>query len=155
MARTRIHTPRNTLAGILGGKDARPMDDLVHEAEARVVVLAPRIDAFVSGEIDTILALGGKSEEEVFAECRTVADAALRVAEVAGATGAHAVGEVARGIRLMIEGLFTSGFWHADALRLHVESLAILARGPVQSAAEADVIVQRLESLRVAVGVPD
>lgn len=74
---------------------------------------------------------------------------------VAGASGARAVGEVALGIRLMIEGLFTSGFWHADALRLHVESLAILARGPAQSAAEADVIVQRLKGLRAAVGVPD
>lgn len=155
MPRARIYTPDNSLARILGGKDAKSMDDLVRDAEERLVQLAPRIDAFVAKEIDAILAIGGLSEEEVFGQCREVADAALRVAEVAGAAGAHAVGEVARGIRIMIESLFTGGVWHADALRVHIESLAIVARGPALSPAEGDVIVRRLKTLRAAVGVPD
>ncbi|MDX2235091.1 MAG: hypothetical protein NW200_11400 [Hyphomonadaceae bacterium] len=155
MAVTRIHTPDNGLARILGGKDARSMDDLVRDAEERLVQIAPHIDQFVAREIDVILAIGGQREEEVFAECRKVSDAALRVAEVAGAAGATAVGDVARGIRLMIDSLFTGGVWHADALRIHVESLAILTRGAPQSPAEADVIVERLKVLRARIGVPD
>lgn len=152
---TRITTPPNRLSRFLGGPGAVASDDLVREAEARVAELKPQLLDFIALEIETILAIGGQSEEIVFAECRALADAALRVAEVAGAADAHALGEVARGIRAMVESLFIAGVWHSDALRLHVEAIAMLAHGPEQSPEELRVITERLRRMRQRIGVID
>lgn len=155
MARVRYLTPENRLARAIGGAGARPAEELVCNAEERVAALEPQIAEFVSAEVELILRLGLQSEELVFADCREIADAALRVAEVAAVANLPAVGEAARGIRAMIEGLFDGGIWHSDALKLHVDALSLLAHGPRQGEEEEGRILERLKRMRARIGVHD
>lgn len=155
MARVRYITPENRLARTLGGEGARFVEDMVQDAKGRVAALAPEIASFVAAEVRLILELGMQSEELVFADCREIADAALRVAEVAGAADRHAIGDAARGIRAMIEGLFRGGIWHSDALKLHVDALSLLSNGPRQSDEEEARILERLKRMRARIGVQD
>lgn len=151
MTRVRFFTPENGLASIFN-QDGRPAAELLAEAEARIVELAPQIAAFLDAEVDTLLALGMRPEEEVFAECRALSDCALRIAETAGAAGQPALGEAARGIRAMIESLFTGGVWHSDALQLHVEAVALIARSAPPPEEQSRVLT-RLQKMRERIGV--
>lgn len=74
----------------------------------------------------------------------------MHIAEVAEGAGMKAVGSVARGICVMLDGLVSRGVWHADALRVHLRALAFLH---VQSSQSADLaIVEELRSLRSSFG---
>jgi len=99
--------------------------------------------------------VSGQGEEVLFAECRTLSDAALNVAEVAGAAGMDALGEVARGISAMVESLTTSGVWHSDALKLHLDALALINQAGGRMTEENKVILARLRGMRATVGVTE
>lgn len=65
-----------------------------------------------------ILSFSEADELTVFSECRTLQAAAIAVAEVAGAAGMGAIGEIARGIYAMVDSLNTTGSIHIEALQL-------------------------------------
>lgn len=152
MAAPRIFTPENRLAKILQTLDGCTRSELIAEAEARVAALRGPIRAFVAEKLQEVLAFCSYSEDLLFAECRTLGDLTLDIAEVAGAGGMEAIGEVARGISAMVDSLLSDGVWHTDALRLHLDALVLLGQEG-RSAAEDDVILERLRRMRRAIKV--
>lgn len=155
MTVARIFTPENRLAKILETLDGPTAAELVAEADGRVEKLSAAIQEYVQEKLQAILSFASQGEDVLFAECRTLSDAALNVAEVAGAAGMEAVGEVARGISAMVDSLLTSGVWHSDALKLHLDALALLSQGGVRSSEESKMILARLRGMREAVGVAE
>ena len=153
MTVARIFTPENRLAKILDNLDAPTAAELVAEAEGRVSKLSVAIRGYVEEKLTTIMAFATQGEDVLFAECQTLSDAALNVAEVAGAAEMEAIGEVARGISAMVDGLISSGVWHSDALKLHLDALALVNQGGGKMTDENKVILARLRGMRDAVGV--
>jgi hypothetical protein len=153
MTAARIFTPENRLSKILLATDAPTSDDLIADASMRVAQLEGAIRAYVAEQLKEIMAFANAGEDVLFAEARTLGDKALNVAEVASAAGMDAVGEVARGISAMVDNLVSSGVWHTDALRLHLNALALVNRGGGERTPESDLILERLRGMREAVGV--
>lgn len=155
MTAARIFTPENRLAKILDSLDGPTAAELVMEAEGRVAQLSEAIHLYVEEKLKQILAFAEEGEEVLFAECQTLSSAALNVAEVAGAADMEAIGEVARGISAMVDGLVTSGVWHSDALKLHLDALALVNQAGGRLTDENKVILARLRGMREAVGVAE
>lgn len=155
MTAARIFTPENRLAHILQTIDAPTAAELVADADGRVDKLGEAIRAYVAAKLEEIMGFAEQGEDVLFAECRTLADASLNVAEVAGAAGLEALGEVSRGISAMVESLITSGVWHSDALKLHLDALALMNQAGGRMTEENKTILARLRGMREAIGVTD
>ena len=152
-AKARVFTPENRLANVLSSLEGIPAGELVVSAQARVAALETAVRGYVAMKLDEIMAFTDMAEHDLFAECRTLGGLARNVAEVAGAAGLAAIGEVAAGIDAMVESLVTSGVWHTDALRLHLDALALLNGRTGASAEEDEVVLARLRNMRKAIGV--
>jgi hypothetical protein len=153
MSAARIFTPENRLAKILLTLDAPNADDLVTEAEVRVGRMSEAIRGYVASKLEEVMRYATQGEDVLFAECRTLGAAALNVAEVAGAARLETIGEIARGISAMVDNLITSGIWHTDALRLHLDTLALVNQGDGGRTPANDQILARLRNMREAVGI--
>lgn len=153
MSTVRIFNPKNRLAMIVGKAGDSTFETLTTNAERNLVSAGDTLRAFVREQMVIMQSFGAKAEDVVFAQSRTLAAAALAVAEVAGAAGSPALSEAARGVIVMIEALSSHGVWHSEALRLHIEALARLSADPPPSEAEARGVVNMLEALRNSVGV--
>lgn len=153
MTTARIFTPENRLASILRSLDGPTAGELIADAEGRVEQLGTAIRAYVADKLDEILGFATQGEDVLFAECRTLGDTAMNVAEVAGAAGMDALGEAARGISAMIDSLVTNGVWHSDALKLHLDALALINLSDGRMTEPNRVILARLRGMREAVGV--
>ena len=153
MPAPKIFTPENKLAKVLGGIEALPAEKLVAAANTRVGLLRESLRAYVRSKVEIILSFTDASEVDLFTECAAIEDAALGVAEVAGAAGLAAVGEVARGISAMLASLRSRGAWHTEALRVHIASLAIVSQNGGAGSAENDLVNTRLAVMRRAIGI--
>lgn len=148
-----LFTPRNRLADVLAGPEGDLADALVAEAERRVEGLGPEIRADIDRRcalIDEIVAGG---EAEAFGRSLELSDAALAICETAAAAGLEPLGDVARGVRAMIDSLIASGVWHSDALELHVQALTLLRMTPPLPLPQRQAMLTRLRDMRRAVGV--
>ncbi len=155
MIATKIFWAENRLAKILPKVGGAAFEDLVAASEARVALLADKIREHVSAQVAQIVKIHDMGEEEMFAQCIEIGDAAMNIAETAGAAELQPVGEAARGIRAMVDSLVSSGVWHSDALALHITSLALLNGPTPPSAKETKAILKRLHDLRAAIGVAE
>ena len=152
MTAVRIFNPPNRLAKIVEGHDGVAFNDLVTASEGRIEDLQDDIREYVREEVKRIVGIYAHGEEIMFARCKELGDAAMNVADVAGAAKLCDLGEVAGGIRAMIDSLFGKGVWHTDALEAHITSL-ILFNAESPSKEEADKVLSRLSKMRAAVGV--
>lgn len=155
MSATRIFTPENRLAMALEGIETVPVQVLAAEAERRVARMGAAIRAYVAEKLEVITRYASQSDEALFGECRGLGSAALDIAEVAAAAEMDAIGEVACGIRTMIDALLSSGVWHTDALRLHIDALFLLNQTGGRRDAENEIILARLRTMRDAIGVTE
>lgn len=155
MKTVKIFTPDNRLAKVIDSPDGISFAELVGDAEARVETLAEGIGRYVDEQIAVIAAIQVQGELVIFGESLALSRAALNIAEIAGAAGHEALGEVARGVCAMVDGLLASGIWHSDALDLHLTSLSLLNDPTPPDAVERERIIKRLADMRRAVGIPD
>jgi hypothetical protein len=155
MAAPQVFTPENRLSKVIGGLGASESRVLVSGAEDRVNLASEAVRTFVRDEVRVILSFSGKSEENLHAESHRLEDSAVRVAEVAGAVGLEAIGEVARGMVAMMASLRTTGVLHIKALELHLSSLALINQGPGGQTADVEVILTRLATMRHAIGIAE
>lgn len=146
-----VYTPENRLAKILQNRQAPAAHELISDADARVVNLAVSIREFVGRRVEALSLFGGAPEDELFAEARTIGQYALDIAEVAAAAGLNDIGDIARGMKAMVDGLVRDGIWHSDALRLHIHSLMLASR---PAGGEKDM-VEHLFVLRQALHVTE
>lgn len=151
MPKPRIFKSVNRLAKTISSSDAQPQELLISRAEANVAELGDTFRAHIRANVAEILKHSGQPEDVLFAESKTLGDAALSIAEIAGAANMEAIGEVARGISAMIAGLAT-GVWHSDALLVHVRSLALVSQLGPPTPQDA-VVLDRLAAMRKTIGV--
>lgn len=154
MQTVRIFTPDNRLARALRS-DGPSAESLIADADARVAALADSIRAFVAERIALIVAFADQPEDELFAGCGDIGAPAMNIAEVAGAAGLGAVGAVARGLCVMIDGLTAQGVWHTEALRIHLRALRLVGDPDGASEEEGRRIVDDLVALRRSLGLPE
>ena len=147
----RVFTPENRLAKVLASLEGQTAAQLVDAAQLRVTRLEGVIRDYVGEKLAHLLGYARMGEEALFAESRELGAHANDIADVASAGGLHAVGEVARGISAMIDSLVRHGVWHTDALRLHLDALALLNHSD-GDATDGDLILSRLRSMRSAIG---
>lgn len=153
MSDVHIFTPENRLGKILNSLGGTTTGELVAEAEKRVEALADQIQTFVAAKVQLILPYADHSDDRLFAECRTLADAAVQVAEVAAAAKLGAVGEITRGIANIVDGLLTLGVWHGEALRVHIRALQLVTQTQGRSAVDDGAIADRLCEMRISIGL--
>lgn len=154
MSVVRIFTPDNRLAHVVGGPNDPTAASLVRDAETRLRPLQAGIRKDVADQCAIIARLAAGPEEEVFGCSREIGDAARYICEIAGVAELHAVGEAARGVHAMINALVSEGVWHTEALKLHVDAVALFNSDAPPSASETDKILARLKAMRDWVGVP-
>lgn len=144
MARaSRIFTPENRLESALG-EHAPRFEDLIAAAETRVGQFSAALGAEVDARLEVLLAADADDLE-------TVALNARAVAELAPACRRRAVAEAARGVCALLESGDDSRRAR-HALRLHLDTLALLKANRLQDAMGLEVL-ERLAVLRAAVGV--
>ena len=153
MAAVKISNPTSPLAKILEGHDGRSFDDMVAASEVRVEGLLPANRDFVREQITAITRIYDEGEDGMFRRSHELGDLAMTIAEVAGAARLPALGEVARGIRAMIESLLSAGVWHTDGLNLHIMSLTLLSAGNPLPPDEITKMLSQLREMRRAIGV--
>lgn len=151
----RIFTPENRLDKILDSLGGATTGEMVAEADQRVAALADTIQSFVAAKVKLILPFADQAEDVLFAECRTLGDAAVQIAEVAAAAKLGAVGEIARGIASIVDGLVALGVWHGEALRVHIRALKLVAQAQGRLAGDDEAVVDRLRELRRSIGLSE
>ena len=154
MQTVRISTPENRLARALRS-DGPSAESLIADADARVAALADSIRAFVADRIALMVAWADRPEDELFAGSGDIAAPAMNIAEVAEAAGLDAVGAVARGVCVMLDGLVAQGVWHTEALRIHLRALRLVGDPDRASDEEGRKIVDDLLALRRSLGLPE
>ncbi|MDP3370164.1 MAG: hypothetical protein Q8R45_10660 [Brevundimonas sp.] len=153
MSQARVYAVRNRISEALFSKDGPTVESLVSDADARVALLSASIEAFVAGEVAVLAAFAEQPEEALLSGCQAIGEPAMNIAEVAEAAGMDAVGGVARGICVMLDGLVSRGIWRTDALRLHLRALTLVHGQSSQPAGLK--IVEELRSLRSSLGFTD
>ncbi len=155
MSIVKIFTPENPLAAIIGGPDDPTTASLVRDAETRIYTLRDDIRRHVAEQHAILAARADAPEETIFADCHQIAAAARAISDVAGAAGMETVGEAARGIFALINALGCKGVWHTDALKLHVDALALFNSDAPPSRSDSVQILKKLKAMREWVGAPD
>lgn len=155
MSVVKIFTPENPLADIIGGPDDPTVASLARDAETRVHALRDQIRAHVAQQHVILARHADGPEEDVFANCRSIATAARSISDVAGAADMETVGEAARGIFALINALGSKGVWHTDALKLHIDALALFNSDAPPTRSDAAQMLKRLKSMRDWIGVPE
>ena len=155
MGAVRIFTPENHLADIIGGPGDLTADELEQRAIERVAAIGPGLRQFVDERVDEIERIAQQRDESIFAESLALGHAALAICEVAAAAERGPLGEAARGIATMVDALVSNGVWHTDALKLHIDALAMFAAHPDLDQTEVRTILARLKAMRDGIGVPE
>lgn len=153
--KTRIILPHNPLASAVDSFAGVHVSQLIREADKRVEALTPRLREFVTAKLGDLLRLAGASDDALYAESRTISDAALEVAEVAGAAGMTTIGEIARGISALVDNLLGKGAWHGDALRLHLQAMSLANQAAKDALPEDKLMLERLQMMRKVLGVSE
>lgn len=155
MQTARIFTPENRLAHALRSQDGPSAVSLIADADARVAALADSIRAFVADRIALIAPYADRAEDELFAGCKDIGEPAMNIAEVADAAGLDAVGAVARGVCVMLDGLISLGVWHTEALCIHLRALRLVGDPDGPTSEEGRRIIEDLLALRRSIGLPE
>ena len=149
--RVQILTPVNRLSACVDAQGGWTFDELVSSANKRVADMSDALLTYVAEQTEELLYALQEPDETVFENRHSIAACALCLAEVAGCVGLDDVGDVAKGIVLLIQGQGEQKSWNRDAVRVHATTLALISRTPSNPGLKH--IVSELASLREAVGV--
>ena len=151
----RAFQPPNRLASILTDPDAPTVAELIDEAEMRVSALSHEIRARVDSDCDRIMDRFEHSADSGQDDYAAIGEIALTVAELGGACGAGALGDIARGLHAMTDSLACGRAWDARVFRLHVETLALMRQQPRAGTAEHRALLYGLAALREKAGIEE
>lgn len=151
MTAVRIFTPANPLAQVIT-ESGRTAEELVSASEGRIEALADDLRALVRGQLARLMALRSGGRSGLAGHAAELAHAAMGIAEVAAAAKRPLLGEGARGLLAMLEGLAPAGARGGEALAVHIDALELLAAEPPPDPAAADAVLRRLAAMRAQLG---
>lgn len=153
MPEARIYLPENPLAKTVESRFGPRIQDLVANADMRVLARKKAIEAFVAEKVEALIVHRLDDDDTLRRNFATIHQHAVEMSEVAGAAGLDSIGAVATGIVAMAEARGQRNLWHPAALRLHIDALALLMTGADDiSQAQAALLLQ-LRLLREAIGL--
>lgn len=153
MSKVHIFRPVNFLANIFKTSDAPTTDQLIADATVRVIKMEDSIRTFVAEKIAIIETFAEETDEALDAAHQVIGTSAMNIAEVAGAARMEAIGEIARGIAVMVDGKKARDVWHPEALRVHIRALKRLDTTACETSDEDDLIAENLRLMRTAIGL--
>ena len=141
----RIFVPENTLARGIDAPGAADIHDMLRDAARRVEAMAPAVDVYVADRSVALLrAMAGPPPATPEARLALATEAGL-LAEVAGSGRPNPIGDIAKGIAVLIRHLNADGGWRADLIHVHAAAL-----GLVMNRGEKPNVVALLSGLRSA-----
>lgn len=149
MTAIRIFTPTNPLAQVIN-ETGRTAEELVSASEGRLEALADDMNALVRAHLAQLVALRGRGRSGLVAHAAELSRVGMGIAEIAGAAKRPLLGEGARGLLAMLEGLAPAGGRGGEALAVHIDALELLAAEPEPAAAEA--LLGGLAAMRAQLG---
>lgn len=151
MTAVRVYLAPNRLAKVLVETGGRTAEEAAASAEARVAELSSTLHHAVEVQVAALVTLHRAGGDALSANAADLADAAMKLAEIAGAAQRPELGEIARGMLAMLQ--HPRGAAQAEALDLHLSAIALLRAGAGPQAAKT--VLKRLHDLRAALGVKD
>ena len=85
MTKVRIFDPPNRLAKIVQGSEGVCFDELVAASEDRIELMKDQLQIYVRDQVRRVVWFGSLEEEIMFARCAELGQAAMNIADVAGA----------------------------------------------------------------------
>jgi hypothetical protein len=153
-ATPKVYKVTNFASIPLDGPDAPLVEHLVKDAEARVDKIKDLVREEIMPQVRNLLCHAETRDDELAMASAQIAAAALSTAEVAGAARMAATGEIARGLRVLIEDGQAKRAFHTGAIRLHLDALVLVSRTGEDSA-EAKVVADQLQAMLRHMGLAD
>jgi hypothetical protein len=150
----KVYKVTNFASVALDGPDAPLVEHLVRDAEARVDKIRELVREEVTPHVLALLRHAETRDDRLAMASADIAAAALSTAEVAGAARMAATGEIARGLRVLIEDGQARGAFHAEAIRLHLDALVLVSRTGEESM-EAKIVVDELHAMLRHMGLAE
>lgn len=154
MTKARAPKIENRLAKVLVNDGGRTAAEAATRANERLAEIRTRLDKVMGKEIDRILTYSRARQGIDQAAAADINSAAVAIAEIAGAADRPDLSEVARGVLAMLDDYDTKGFWHGQAMAVHLDVLSLL-RGGEASAEEVGLMMRRMEDMRRAIGAQE
>jgi hypothetical protein len=151
MTAVRIFTPANPLAQVIT-ESGRTAEELVSASEGRLEALADDLRALVRTQLTRLIALRAEGRPGLAAHAAELAHVGMGIAEVAAAAKWPLLGEGARGLLAMLEGIEPAGARAGEALAVHIDALEFLPATPEPDPAAADAMLRRLAAMRAQLG---
>ena len=155
MTAVKIFTPVNRLKETVTERYGRDREQLARASEARVEQLAPQLRAQVAEKVARLVALRQVEVDHLCQHTLEIGDAAMGIAELAGAAGQPRLGEAARGVLAMLPALRAGDSRAANAMLVHLTSLELISGQEPGGGDDLAAVLARLAGLRQALGLPD
>jgi hypothetical protein len=152
MIKPRVFMPENRLAKIMGERDAPTREQLLQDAEARLEDMAPAIQAEVRRCVWKIASAAAQDDDAIRAGAQDLTQAALEITNIAVSADLAAIGEVARGFAVLMDGCAREGVWRRDVFLLHVDALKLVESQRGEPRTYQNMIAD-LQRVRAAIGV--
>lgn len=153
MTDVKIFTPVNRLRDVLSDSFGETREELVLASTERVQELAPRIREQVAANVARLASLRASGARDLWNHTLEIEDAAMAIAELAGAGGQPRLGEVARGALAIVPSLAPAAQKAADAMLVHLGALELIAATEPEGGAEMEAVVANLAAMRRTLGL--
>jgi len=151
LATARVFVPENTLARGIDAPGAADVHDMLRDAARRVEAMAPAVNLYVADRSVALLrAMAGPAPTTPEARLSLFTEASL-LAEVAGAGRPDAIGDIAKGIAVLIQHLNADDGWRGDLIHVHAAALGLVMNRSQKP--NVGVLLSGLRSARASIGV--
>jgi hypothetical protein len=155
MTKPRIFQPENRLAKILAdGGQAASRSELAQGAEANLRLMAQELAKDVAENVQRLGAISDLGDPQ---RCERASEAgllAMSITDLAVNDSLAAIGEVARGITVLVDAYARGGAWRSDVFVLHVDALRLVHNEGGSLQAYKDML-SNLKLVRRSLGVRD
>ena len=155
MTEVRIFTPENRLKKVLNDTSGETAATLSAASQNLVAGMAGGLRKKVQEEIARLAALRAGGDAAMLARPAALSGVVMSIVEIAGAAGRPQLGEAARGVLAMLDGLDGAGAAHKEALIVHVGAVMLLGAEPPPTRQDADGVLRQLAQMRRFLGVTD
>lgn len=155
MTDARIFTPENHLCEVLSDAFGMTGVELSTASQTLVAGMAAGLYQQLQEEVARLVALREGGDAAVMSRLPEAADVAMSIVEIAAVAGRPQLGEAARGILAMADGLAGASRAYKDAMIVHMSAVALLGAEPPPSQNDAASVLRQLLEMRRFLGVTD
>lgn len=144
--------PENRLDKVVSSGRAPSFAELLRSAEAGLLLLAPDLAKDLAASVAQIVTLSAQDQETIKARAPELMKLAKGIADVAVGADFAALGEVGRGLVVLLQAQQQRGVWRHDVYMLHVDALRLVQNQGGGAAAYRKMIANLLK-VRETMGI--